>query len=53
MCNNNNNVLKIIQKIYRLYTTCQTQLVAGGQASGELLYQHVITYSENALSNYL
>ena len=46
VCNNNNNVSKFIQKIYQLYTTCQTQLVAGGWASGELLYVPVLKCQE-------
>ena len=33
--NNNNNVLKIVQKVHQLYTA---QLVAGGPVTGELLY---------------
>src|SRR5258706_11080664 len=36
--NNNNNVLKIVQKVHQLYTRCMAQLVAGGLVTGELLY---------------
>jgi len=35
--NNNNNVLKTVQKVHQLYTRHVVQLVAGGLTSGKLL----------------